>query len=495
MSLPDTFTDWFSGRLPALFGLVAALLSGLLLVLLPLPLATGLLIAGALALLLLITPLAALTLMLILAPLRTLIATESPLQLPLDIGQLTFLLLLGVWGLDRIRNRRPLLPVVWSPVLVPVLLFTAAGGLTVFSAVSHSAWLTEWLKWLIIPLLMLLTLALGQRGGWRWLLLALVVSGVANALVGIYIYFGGSGADHLLISAGRFRAFGTFGQPNPFGGFLGLLTPLALALAYGSLRHALARRRSAGQWYPADLLPVAFYGLAALVMSAAIIMSWSRGAWLALLAAVAVLVFALPRRSGQSLLIVLAGGSLFALLWFSGALPESIVNRITSSTAEFFAFDDMRGVDITGGNYAVVERLAHWQAALNIAHDHPWLGVGMGNYEIVYADYRLLNWPFPLGHAHNYYLNILAEAGMIGLLAYVSLWTGIFWFTWRTRRHPDPRIHSVAAGLLGTWTYLAMHSLLDNLYVNNVFLHLGVLLGVLAVLYQQTWSALIWEST
>jgi hypothetical protein len=56
--------------------------------------------------------------------------------------------------------------------------------------------------------------------------------------------------------------------------------------------------------------------------------------------------------------------------------------------------------------------------------------------------------------------------------------------TWRARRHPDPLARLIAVGLFGTWTYLAVHSLTDNLYVNNLFLHLGVLLGVLALLHR-----------
>jgi len=136
-------------------------------------------------------------------------------------------------------------------------------------------------------------------------------------------------------------------------------------------------------------------------------------------------------------------------------------------------------------NYAVVERLAHWQAALNMARANPWLGVGLGNYEAAYPQYRLINWGFPLGHAHNYYLNILAEAGIIGLVGYAALWIGVFWLTWRTRQHPDPFSRLIAIGLLGSWTYLSVHSLTDNLYVNNLFLHLGVMFGLLAVLYRQ----------
>ena len=42
-----------------------------------------------------------------------------------------------------------------------------------------------------------------------------------------------------------------------------------------------------------------------------------------------------------------------------------------------------------------------------------------------------------------------------------------------------------AVGLLGTWTYLSVHSIFDNLYVNNLFLHIGLMLVIVAVLYNQ----------
>ena len=141
-------------------------------------------------------------------------------------------------------------------------------------------------------------------------------------------------------------------------------------------------------------------------------------------------------------------------------------------------------------NYAVVERLAHWQAANDMAHDRPLFGVGLGSYEAVYDDYRLVNWEAPLGHAHNLYLNMLAETGIIGLAAFLAFWLLIFTLTWRCRRHPDLFSRSIAIGLLGCWTYIAVHCLFDNLYVNNLFFHIGVLLSVLAILYRQTTHSL-----
>ncbi|MGB1287396.1 MAG: O-antigen ligase family protein, partial [Aggregatilineales bacterium] len=293
------------------------------------------------------------------------------------------------------------------------------------------------------------------------------------------------GAPSLLINGRFFRAFGTFGQPNPFGGFMGLLIPLVLMLLLAYLRRIYHQYQAGQRLSVIQVIPAATYGLSSVLMIAAIFASWSRGAWLGLIIALGVMLFVLPRKLWQSILLAGTLCILVATMWTAGLLPQSVTARIASSTEEFFIFDDVRGVTITPENYAVVERLAHWQAALNMTREHPWLGVGLGNYEIVYEQYRLMAWQPPLGHAHNYYLNIFAEAGLFGLLSYLFLWSGMFYITWRARQHPDFMMRYLCIGLLGTWTYLMVHSLLDNLYVNNIFLHLGVLIGLVLLVYQQ----------
>jgi hypothetical protein len=91
-------------------------------------------------------------------------------------------------------------------------------------------------------------------------------------------------------------------------------------------------------------------------------------------------------------------------------------------------------------------------------------------------------------------LNVLAEAGMIGLLTYLALWVGVAIIIWQIRRHPDTLARCVGVGLLGSWVYLAVHSLTDNLYVNNVFLHLGTVIGIAAVLYRQSRNGTRWHA-
>ncbi|GAB1421559.1 hypothetical protein MASR2M15_17310 [Anaerolineales bacterium] len=346
-------------------------------------------------------------------------------------------------------------------------------------------WLTEWLKWCIIPLIILIVFKLGQSYNWEWISFSLILSGIANAFIGIYIFLGGSGADHLRINEHFFRAFGTFGQPNPFGGFMGMLIPLALMLSLGYLWRFYSQWKQQNRWRKSTLIWALYYLFSTIILTLGIITSWSRGAWLAIIIALFASLFTFIPRLKNAILISGIGLFLLGILWFSGLIPASIVNRFSSATQEYFVLYDVRGEDISTENYAVIERLAHWQAALNMSNENPLLGIGFGNYANAYPNYRLINWKEPLGHAHNYYLNILAETGIIGALSYGVLWVSILAITWLTRSHPDLLIRAAISGLMGTWVYLSVHSLLDNLYVNNLFLHIGLMLGLLSLFFHQ----------
>jgi O-antigen ligase len=117
-----------------------------------------------------------------------------------------------------------------------------------------------------------------------------------------------------------------------------------------------------------------------------------------------------------------------------------------------------------------------------MARDNLWSGVGFGNYEPAYGEYAPINWPYPLGHAHNYYLNILAEMGLPGLLAYLFLWAMIFWQSFGLLRRLDWPRRGIALGLLAAWITLSVHHLVDKLYVNNLYIFLGAMLGLQQVL-------------
>jgi O-antigen ligase len=149
---------------------------------------------------------------------------------------------------------------------------------------------------------------------------------------------------------------------------------------------------------------------------------------------------------------------------------------------EYFGVFDVRTVQVTPENWAVVERMAHWQAGWYMFLDHPWLGVGACNYGDAYPAYYVGPWPEALGHAHNYYVNMLAELGIIGGLV-LLLMLGLFF------RHLGGALRgsmdqtgsfwrALLAGCLGGLVVFCVHNMFDSLFVHGVNVQIGVLLGL-----------------
>jgi O-antigen ligase len=195
----------------------------------------------------------------------------------------------------------------------------------------------------------------------------------------------------------------------------------------------------------------------------------------------AVLIFFLPRRRLFGLLLLLLLLLTTLVAFQVDLVPATISSRLSSFAADL-DIRDVRGVQVTIENFADIERLAHWQSGIDMARDNLFLGVGFGNYEPAYEEYGLLNWPHPLGHAHNYYLNLLAESGGIGLLTYIALWLVILIQAMKLLRTSSWLRRGMALGLLAAWVALSVHHLVDKLYVNNMYLFIGVMLGLQQVL-------------
>ncbi|MEP7200015.1 MAG: O-antigen ligase family protein, partial [Chloroflexota bacterium] len=163
--------------------------------------------------------------------------------------------------------------------------------------------------------------------------------------------------------------------------------------------------------------------------------------------------------------------------------PPAIADRI-ADIPTFFGLNlfDPRSVVLTNENFGIVDRMAHWFAAWNMFADFPWLGVGIGNYGVVYPNYGLREWPFSLGHAHNFYLNMLAESGLIGLVFYLVLVASALGYAWTVARRSVGIWRVVALGALGALVAMTAHNLFDNLYVHGMNIQFAFLMGVLATL-------------
>lgn len=516
----------WNGPLVTLLALALALLASLLLIrLTPLD---GLLfvVLAVVGVATVIEPLVGLGAALFLGLLQAYLRTWIP-QAPAWIAHVFVALTLAVW-LARGLTRRDLC-VPHLPLLLPLLIFLGAALLSLWDAVGLADYgIPELIKWAQILLLFLFVSDYLTHRRLPWLLGVLFATGLFQAAVGAW-QFGlrGENVDPFAVLGGRFyrwkpsalerawvswiepfgilggrfyRAYGTFEQPNAYAGYVGMTLALVVGLAAVIVRDRLVNRyigklegrhlsnRSANlpvhQSTKLLTYQLLLIGGAAVAMLAALGMSWSRGAWMGFGAAVSVMAVALPRKARWGLLLAaaLVVGALG--LYVTGLVPSSVITRLTDFI-QYVRFEDVRGVGINDANYAVIERQAHWQAALEMFRYNLWTGVGFGCYEPAYRDFALINWPIALGHAHNYYLNIAAESGLIGLAAYLLLWGAVFWQTWQVTRRAGGLLRGLAVGLLGAWTHLSVHHFFDNLYVNNVHLHIGVLLVLLAFIIQQ----------
>jgi O-antigen ligase len=427
----------------------------------------------------LVEPLVGLLVTLFLGVLWAWLRAEVP-AIPALIAMPVLALTLAAWLMRGAARREIHLPTPF--LLFPLLLFIAAAAFSLLDAVELAVYgLPELLKWLQILALFWLVVDRVDARRLPWVLGGLLLIGLFQAGVGLW-QFGlrGTGPDHFALNDRFYRAYGTFEQPNPYAGFLGLILPLGIGVL-GNYLLELWRRQPAPKLYRLSWQAFAMLAIVTGLIGAAVLASWSRGAWLGAGAAMLAMIVALPRRLWLGLLLVTLLVVSVLGLDVVGILPASVLARLTDFT-QYARIEDVRGVGINDANFAVIERLAHWQAALGMWRANFWNGVGFGDYEPAYADYRLLNWPIALGHAHNYYLNVAAETGLIGLVAYLFLWAAVLVQTWRVLRRAEGWWRGLGIGLLGAWMHFTVHHLFDNLYVNNVHLYLGVMLGLVPVL-------------
>ncbi|TET51565.1 MAG: O-antigen ligase domain-containing protein, partial [Anaerolineales bacterium] len=478
----------WNGPLVTLFGLAIAAFAGLLLI--GLDWLDGLVFVGlgVFTVASFIEPLAGFGAALFLGPLRAYLATWVP-AVPDQIGQLFLAAALGGWlvrGLVRrdIRIRS-------TPVLIALLGFVLAALLSLWDAVELPVYgLPELLKWVQVVLVVIFLSDHLTELNFLGLLGALLTSALFQVAVGFWQFaLWEDPINPFPIDDTLHRAYGTFEQPNPYGGFLGIILPLTVGVvAVGAKRGLegwLARRAGRPRTDPRSgrLRQFGYAGLyrVALFLAGGLIMSWSRGAWIAFVAGLLVMAAALPRRTRWGLVFAAVLVVAVVAAYLAGLIPASISERL-ADFPQYIQITDVRGVSVTEENFAVMERLAHWQAGLGMFRYNFWTGVGLGCYEPAYATYSLINWPYALGHAHNYYINLAAETGLIGLSAYLALWGVLFYQTWKVSRASRGFHRGLAIGLLGSWVHLSVHNVLDTLYVNNAPLHVAALMGLLVFL-------------
>ena len=214
---------------------------------------------------------------------------------------------------------------------------------------------------------------------------------------------GGAKWDFIKWNLGSFSndIFSTFGNPNHLGGYLAMILPIALVVGLGSRR------------WPWKVLTVAFV----LALLAELLRTSARGAWVAAIASVVVLVLYLApevkRRPAQ---------------WFGGGAAVVVLAVVLMVTkGRHYLGHPLSTLFQSGGSTSVEQRFEMWKAAGQIVLDHPVTGIGPDNFALVYPQYQSAKWVAGLGPnylvngAHDIFMNFLADQGFIGVLLFIAL--------------------------------------------------------------------------
>lgn len=242
----------------------------------------------------------------------------------------------------------------------------------------------------------------------------------------------------------RTRAFSVIGSPNVLGSLLALALPMGVAGFY-----------TAGSGFSR-----AGYAVASAAMAACLVVTFSRGAWLAaFLGLVLFAVLAKPR-----LLLGLGATTLLAPI-----VSPGIAGRLLYLfSAGYLASSQRSG------------RIARWQAALDKLQLHPLTGEGFGRFGGAVAT-RAIPGSF---YVDNFYLKTAAEGGILALLT--LLW--VLFSAWRAGYRAvsalsQPAAKMLAAAFLGGLTAVLLHNTVENIFetplMSTLFwLFLGLLLAL-----------------
>lgn len=404
----------------------------------------------------------------------------------ITVTQTLFVFVLGVWWawVSLREDRR----IAITPIAVGLALFIVATLPSLWVTASLPDSLAEISRWLVTTLsYVIIVNAVQNRRQMNWLIVAMLASGMSEALLGLVQAYAGIGPESFNVDSGLTRAYGTIGAPNSFAGYINMSLPLALALAVYLWARWFSARDAAPyldrithfslkkMWQPLSMTAIT------LILFWTLLTTLSRGAWIGLTAGVLAMVLAMGKRAGAAIATLF--GAAFALtgLGLIGALPAAVTSRFDQLITQIAIFDP-RGVVPTPENYALVERMVHWQVAGNMFLASPWVGVGIGNFNALFNKYGVQGWPYSRGHAHNYYLNVAAETGVVGLTFYLLMLiiavTVAIRAIRRVRERGDIYGEAVAIGALGILVTFMAHNFFENLHALNFGIQWGAALAL-----------------
>lgn len=303
-----------------------------------------------------------------------------------------FLWLVRVW----VRGEVSLL---WPPVAWAVVAFVALAFVRYRQAEIEYVAREEFLKILLYAAVFFTILNnLHRSDAPQVVVFALVAVGIGLSFYAGFQFFTKSGHVWHFLKPVQYtgRGSGTFINPNHLAGFLELVLPLAITFTLMSrLGHAAK----------------VVTGYAALVIVAGIGFTVSRGGWIASVLGLLLLAAFVMRRRGSRI----------AMLAFCIVIAGVAGGLLANSQFSQRRFEQM----IAGGRLDDV-RFQLWKPTVQMWRDHLWLGVGPAHFDHRFPEYRPRFIQMSPDRAHNDYLNLLADWGVVGAAIVAAGWALLF---------------------------------------------------------------------
>jgi len=257
------------------------------------------------------------------------------------------------------------------------------------------------------------------------------------------------GLMQYIASGSKVPASGTYVNPNHFAGLLVLVIPFILGyLLYLYTRHGVA----IGRWGGKVKLPVSSHFVmffATAIMAITLILAQSRGAILSFGASIFFFYVLMSRDKKNRSNKWLIGGFLAIILVYSLWIGlDPVLDKATKTTRE------------------LPKRTYIWKDSLNMIKDFPVLGVGLGNFSLAYTLYKKdAYWPHVYDHAHNDYIELATETGIVGFA--LVFWALISFFrnVYRSETYfssvKDPFSYFILIGLLSGMFGMFLHTITE----------------------------------
>lgn len=345
----------------------------------------------------------------------------------------TVLMILGIWGTAALWLLRKValgrLQWRFSAATLPLLFLLAVAGAATLQSIDVGISILHLVMWLTAGLVFWMTTDLVRNSRDAAALLGPVLAG--GALMALWGFCQVVRPPHVeeswvdpTIQGELVRVFASMGNPNYLGEYMALYLPLGLALW---LQHPKRQIELA--------VPL-------LMMAAVLLLTGSRGAWLALL--VAGVIFVLMRAGRWSVFLLMGG------LAAPVVLPDWVLTRLASAVS----------LADTSTQY----RMNMWKGVIAMLQKFWALGTGIGA-EVFAKGYQEFMLPEArAAHAHNLYLQVFAEMGIFGLVAVI--WTLLVVirrpFVVGVRPRSSYLTAAVPAALLG----LLFHGLVEYIWYN-----------------------------